>query len=114
MLHIHDTIDLIEKEIKDSLGIDISIHMDPVLVGDKITDELKKKTGEILNGISNQLTFHDFRIVTGPTHTNLIFDLVIPYELKLTEKEIKERLDSALNSGETRYFTVITFDRSYT
>lgn len=114
MLHIHDTIDLIENEIKDSLGIDISIHMDPVLIGDEMTESLKAKTAEILHGISPDLTFHDFRIVAGPTHTNLIFDVVIPYESKLTENEIKQRLDSSLNSGKARYFTVITFDRSYT
>ena len=113
MIHIHDTIDLIEKDIKEKLGIEISIHMDPVLVGDKMTDELKSKTAEILSGISTELTFHDFRIVTGPTHTNLIFDVVIPHTSKLTETEIKSRFDIELNKTEKQYFSVITFDRSY-
>lgn len=113
MIHIHDTIDLIEKDIKEKLGIEISIHMDPVLVGDKMTDELKSKTAEILGSISPELTFHDFRIVTGPTHTNLIFDVVIPHSLKLTETDIKSRFDSELNKTEKQYFSVITFDRSY-
>ncbi len=113
MIHIHDTIDTIEKDIKDKLGIEVSIHMDPVLVGDEMTDKYKNITAEILRSISPDLTFHDFRIVTGPTHTNLIFDLVIPHDVKLTEHSIKEDFDSRLASYEGNCFTVITFDRSY-
>ncbi len=113
MLHLHDTIDLIEKDIKERLGLDISIHMDPVLVGDEMTDRLKETTAEILKSISEDLSFHDFRIVTGPTHTNLIFDVVVPYDCKLTEYEIKDSFDNALNKKTTDCFTVITFDRSY-
>ncbi len=114
MINIHDTIDLIEKDIKEKLGIDVSIHMDPVLVGDEMTERLKSLTASILHGIEPALTFHDFRIVTGPTHTNLIFDVVIPYDSELTESEIKNRIDTSLCSENERYFTVITFDRSYT
>lgn len=113
MLHLHDTIDLIEKDIKERLGLDISIHMDPVLVGDEMTDKLKETTAEILKNISEELSFHDFRIVTGPTHTNLIFDVVVPYDCKLTEYEIKDSFDNALNKKSANCFTVITFDRSY-
>ena len=113
MIHIHDTIDTIEKDIKDKLGIEVSIHMDPVLVGDEMTDKYKNITAEILRCISSDLTFHDFRIVTGPTHTNLIFDIVIPHDVKLTEHSIKEDFDSRLASYEGNCFTVITFDRSY-
>ncbi len=113
MIHIHDTIDIIEKDIKEKLGTEISIHMDPVLVGDEMTDTLKKKIASILNDISPELTFHDFRIVTGPTHTNLIFDVVIPHNSDLTENEIKAVIDGNLNEENNRYFTVITFDRSY-
>lgn len=113
MLHLHDTIDLIEKDIKERLGMEISIHMDPVLVGDEMTDRLREETAKILGNISKELTFHDFRIVTGPTHTNLIFDVVIPYEFKLTETEIKDKFDEALQNKCGNCFTVITFDRSY-
>ena len=113
MIHIHDTIDIIEKDIKEKLGMDVSIHMDPVLVGDEMTDKLKKKTAEILKEISPELTFHDFRIVTGPSHTNLIFDVVIPHSSKLTESEIKNAVDSRLAEESERCFTVITFDRSF-
>lgn len=113
MLHLHDTIDLIEKDIKEKLGMEISIHMDPVLVGDELTDKLKEKTAKILGSISGELSFHDFRIVTGPTHTNLIFDVVIPYGCKLAETEIKDKFDTALQIEYSNCFTVMTFDRSY-
>lgn len=113
MIHIHDTIDTIEKDIKDTLGIEISIHMDPVLVGDEMTDRYKETTAEILKEISPELTFHDFRIVTGPTHTNLIFDIVIPYDSKLSEHEIKNGFDRLMKKHGDNVFTVITFDRSY-
>lgn len=113
MIHIHDTIDTIEKDIKNKLGIEISIHMDPVLTGDEMTDKYKNITAEILRSISPDLTFHDFRIVTGPTHTNLIFDLVIPHGIRLTEHLIKEDFDSKLATYDSNCFTVITFDRSY-
>lgn len=113
MIHIHDTIDIIEKDIKEKLGMEVSIHMDPVLVGDEMTDSLKKKVADILCSISPDLTFHDFRIVTGPTHTNLIFDVVLPHSTELTENEIKSTIDNNLDTADKRYFTVITFDRSY-
>lgn len=113
MIHVHDTIDTIEKDIKDTLGIEISIHMDPVLVGDEITDRYKEITAEILKEIDSGLTFHDFRIVTGPTHTNLIFDIVIPYDSKLSEHEIKNGFDLLMKKHGDNVFTVITFDRSY-
>ena len=114
MLHLHDTIDLVEKEIKERLGLEISIHMDPVLVGDKMTDELKAVTADILGKISKELTFHDFRIVTGPTHTNLIFDIVMPFDFDMTEYELKDRFDELLGKERPNCFTVITFDRKYT
>lgn len=113
MLHLHDTIDIIEKDIKEKLNIEISIHMDPVLVGDELTDKLKEETSAILKNISNEISFHDFRIVTGPTHTNLIFDVVIPYGCKLSEIEIKDKFDFALREKCGNCFSVITFDHSY-
>ncbi len=113
MIHVHDMIDLIEKDIKERLGMEVSIHMDPVLVGDEMTDKYKKMTTGILKEISSELTFHDFRIVVGPTHTNLIFDVVIPYGMKMTEHEIKENIDKKIRKNSENIFTVITFDRSY-
>ena len=113
MIQVHDMIDLIEKDIKERLGMEVSIHMDPVLVGDETTDKYKKMTAEIIKEISAELTFHDFRIVVGPTHTNLIFDIVIPYGVKMTEHEIKENIDKKIRKKSENIFTVITFDRSY-
>ena len=67
----------------------------------------------VIGEIDDRLSIHDFRVVSGPSHTNLIFDLVIPHNLKLTQEEIKARIDEKLKKKEKRYYTVITFDNSY-
>lgn len=109
----HDTIDLIEREIKSKLGMDISIHMDPIQTDDGRTCELKQIALKAVGKISPDITIHDFRIVEGPTHTNLIFDAVLPYTVKITENELKEKIDSNIKAENPDYFTVITVDRGY-
>lgn len=113
IMHSHDTIDLIEREIKEKLGIEISIHMDPILMNDPITDELKELTAKVLSDISGDITFHDFRVVTGKTHTNLIFDIVVPRASLLKDEELKALIDKKIKEENDTYFTVINIDRSY-
>ncbi len=109
----HDMIDLIEREIKSKLGMEISIHMDPVLTNDKRTNELKAVAVEIAAKISPEITVHDFRIVEGPMQTNLIFDAVLPYNIKISEAEFKEKFDVFIKEINSNYYTVITVDRAY-
>ena len=113
IMESHDTIDLIERDIKEKLGIEISIHMDPILVNDPLTDELRELTAKVLGEISADITFHDFRIVKGQTHTNLIFDIVIPHSSLLRPDEIKNIIESKIRQENEAYFTVINVDRSY-
>lgn len=113
IMESHDTIDLIERDIKEKLGIEISIHMDPILVNDPLTDELREMTAKVLGEISADITFHDFRIVKGQTHTNLIFDIVIPHSSLLKPDEIKNLIESKIRQENEAYFTVINVDRSY-
>lgn len=113
IMESHDTIDLIERDIKEKLGIEISIHMDPILVNDPLTDELREMTAKVLGEISADITFHDFRIVKGQTHTNLIFDIVIPHSSLLRPDEIKNLIESKIRQENEAYFTVINVDRSY-
>jgi cation diffusion facilitator family transporter len=113
MLEAHDLIDDVEREIKHKYHCDITIHMDPVAVGDPLTDELRKEVGDELLKISPDLKFHDFRVVKGPTHTNIIFDVLLPYDEKVTQEVIMKDLESKFSNKETNYYFVIDFDRPY-
>lgn len=113
ILRSHDTIDLIERQVKEKLGIEISIHMDPVL-SDEHTHELKEMTNAVVAELCAESSMHDFRVVDGPTHTNLIFDVVLPRKSKYTEQEFKEAIDAKIKEINPDYFTVISVDRSYT
>lgn len=110
----HDLIDRIEHEIHSKLKISMSIHMDPIEVDNEQINHCKAVVSGILREISPRLSFHDFRAVTGDTHTNLIFDIVVPFDIKLSNSEIKKQIDNALADEPVKYYTVITFDREYT
>jgi len=113
-VEIHDVIDLLEKQIAEELHIPITIHMDPINSNDALTNEIKDKVSSILLGLSDQLSVHDFRMVTGITHTNLIFDVAVPCEFALTNDNIREKLEIDLMAFyPTRYYLSIQFDRSY-
>lgn len=111
----HDVIDNIERYIAEKMGCSAVIHMDPVSVGDEETEELKRQLTEFTHKtLSREMTLHDFRLVKGRTHTNVIFDIVVPYDSKLSDTEIKKSLRDYLSSLQnTRYFAIITVDRSY-
>ena len=113
ILHSHDTIDLIERQVKEQLGIEISIHMDPI-INDERTHELKSEVNRIVKEICPEASIHDFRIVDGPTHTNLIFDALLPRKSPLTEQEFKDLITSKIKELDKKYFTVINIDRSFT
>lgn len=110
----HDLIDRIEHEIHNKLKISMSIHMDPIETDNAQINHCKIVVSGILRKISPRLSFHDFRAVTGDTHTNLIFDVVIPFDMELSNSEIKKQIDNALADEPVKYYTVITFDREYT
>lgn len=108
---VHDIVDSIEREIHSNLNILMTIHMDPIEVNDELTNNTKKLVNNIIHSIDPSLHIHDFRIVSGDTHTNLIFDLVVPYECKFSNEELKEKIDGMLSKEETNYYTVIVFDK---
>jgi hypothetical protein len=111
---IHDVIDNVEEEIKKKYGCDITIHMDPIAVGDPAVDALKAEVGDELKSISTELKFHDFRIVKGPTHTNIIFDVVLPFDQNITEPMVRTHLQRRFENRDTQYKFVIHFDRPFT
>ncbi len=112
-LVIHDLVDEIERRIEKELHIIMTIHMDPIQIDDVVVNSHKELMKEIITSIDPKLSMHDFRVVIGPTHTNLIFDLQVPFEFHLTADEIKNRIDAELTKREDNIYTVITFEHGY-
>lgn len=112
ILESHDIIDNIEREIKEKLGMEISIHMDPI-INDERTTELKNTITNIVTNICKDASIHDFRMVEGNTHTNLIFDAVLPRKAEISEDEFKNSVDESVKKINKKYFTVINIDREY-
>ena len=113
MLESHDMIDNIEQEFKNEMGLEMVIHIDPVITDDPYVSHLKSEMISVINRIDNRLTLHDFRVVKGPTHANVIFDVVVPRDMGFTDKELKEKIDEMFRINNDNCNTVITFDRSY-
>lgn len=110
---VHDLIDNIEHTLSEKLSCEATIHMDPVAIDDEFTTELKKKIELLVSAVEPGLTIHDFRAVTGPTHTNLIFDVVVPFHCHHPDCEIKSRIETAVQALDPTYFTVIKIDKPY-
>lgn len=113
LIESHDMIDNIERTISEDLRLHLVIHMDPLETHDPLTMELKENLKVILSGFEGVVGFHDLRIVAGYTHTNIIFDIVVSPECKLTEDYIKSFVEQELQKLDETYFVVINFDTSY-
>ena len=114
ILETHDAIDNVEKELRDKLGCEATIHMDPIITMDKRIYRLKMMVLEMLNEIDPVITMHDFRVVTGPTHTNLIFDIIVPFKFHIDDETLTERMDAMVKErvGDS-YYIAMTIDRAY-
>ena len=108
----HDVIDEVERRIRDELSIVCTIHMDPINTDDELTTELREETAELVKEVDPRITVHDFRIVTGVTHTNLIFDVAVPFELKMTVAEIRDAVSEKIRERHENYYAVVTVDRN--
>lgn len=109
---LHDAIDNIEKEINEDLRILCTIHMDPIVTNDETVNELRNFTAETAKEICPEASIHDFRTVVGQTHTNLIFDLVLPFDINDTPENIIESLKAKVIEKRPNCFCVITVDRA--
>lgn len=112
MITSHDIIDNIEHEFKD-IGYDLTIHLDPVVVGDKKTDRIKKQVINAIKKLDSELDIHDFRMVEGMTHINLIFDCVVPYHKDYRREEIVDYLRNNVIDKKHKYYYVIEIDRPF-
>lgn len=113
VLELHDMIDNIETELAQKLHCEAVIHMDPVVVGDPQVTELHRQVAALVRTIDPRITIHDFRMVPGSTHTNLIFDAVIPFDEALTRPEVAARIRQLVTEMDGSYRAVVKVENSY-
>lgn len=113
VIKLHDTIDLIEKQLQTRYKCDAVIHMDPIEVDNEVILQTKRLVEGIVADIDPTLSIHDFRMVTGATHTNLIFDLVVPFDYSMSDGELSELVQSRVSEANSSCFTVINIDKNY-
>lgn len=107
----HDVIDLIERDVFEKYGVQCVIHLDPIETDNELVNELREDIYESVKGIDERLSVHDFRFVPGVTHTNLIFDVFVPFEVTTGDEELRRLINAKVKSISTGYHTVITFDK---
>ena len=113
VLELHDVIDNIEEELAQKLHCEAVIHMDPVVVGDPTVAALHQQVAALVKTIDPRITIHDFRMVPGQTHTNLIFDAVIPFDERLTRQQVADRIRQMVSEMEGDYRAVVKVENSY-
>ena len=111
MVRIHDEIDNIERELQETLNCHATIHMDPVETENETVKQLRRQTARAVAGLDSRLSIDDFRMVQGETHTNLIFDVAVPYECPMRDEEVIKKLQEAVRGFQGNYYAVIQVDR---
>ncbi len=114
ILALHDMIDNVEHRLKSELHCAAVIHMDPVSTRDEHTLELKRVVTQLVKEIDPVLSIHDFRVVKGPTHTNLIFDMVVPFDFPMSDVDVADKVQNKIWKYNPVYFAVIEIDKAYT
>ena len=112
MLDAHEIIDTAEKRVKNNLGCDISIHLDPVITDDEQINELRKITNQIISTIDARLSMHDFRVMRGPIMKKLMFDVVVPYDFEISDDVLKKKINSYIKIYDENCYAVINIDRA--
>ncbi|MGN0329301.1 MAG: cation diffusion facilitator family transporter [Lachnospira sp.] len=111
MMMAHDVIDMAERRIGKKMGCFVTIHMDPVVTDDEIINELKQMVVDIVNEVSSELSIHDFRTVSGPYLTNLIFDVLVPYGFKMSDEEVVHTIQKKITDRHSNCQAVIQVDK---
>ena len=113
ILVLHDVVDSAERELNAAMGCLATIHMDPVEQDDGVTAETRQRVASLVGIIDPGISIHDFRMVPGHTHTNVIFDAVLPFDCPLSEREAERRIQTAVRALDGNYFAVVTVERGY-
>ena len=114
VLELHDEIDNVETELREKLGCEAVIHMDPIVTDDGLTAETRQRVAALVHCIDDAISIHDFRMVKGPTHINVIFDAVVPFGFRLTDEEVAKKIRTAVRTLDGNYYAVVKVERSYT
>ena len=109
----HDIIDNIERDFLKDMNIHLVIHLDPIVTGDERTNELKEVVAGIIREISPDISMHDFRVVWGTTHSNLIFDVVVPYRFRMADDQLQQTLVDRIHQMNPNYHAVVVVDHTY-
>ena len=112
LILLHDAVDNLEKLLRNECGCEAVIHMDPVEMNNTETNRLRTETRAILAQIDERLTLHDFRVVSGPTHTNLVFDVVVPFGFSMTDEAVRSAISERIHTLEGNCYAVIDIDKS--
>ena len=114
-MEMHDMIDTIERRLKSELKCEAVIHMDPIITDDHLVVENRARIEALLQEkMDSRITIHDFRMVVGPTHTNVIFDALIPHDCKMPEPQLRAEIRKWVSSMDPRFFAVVTIDHPFT
>ncbi len=113
VLLTHEIMDNIELEVRKKFGIELVAHCDPIETNNESVSRMKDTLVEVIKSLNEKLTIHDFRMVSGPTHTNLIFDVVVPYDVKMSEEETITKISEKVKEHNPQCNCVITVDRDY-
>ena len=111
MIQLHDAVDNLEKLLRKECGCEAVIHMDPVETENQETNRLRAETETILRELDERLTLHDFRVVTGPTHTNLVFDVVVPFGFAMADDVVRKEVSDRIHALEGNCYAVIDVDK---
>ena len=109
----HDIIDNIERDFLKDMNIHLVIHLDPIVTGNERTNELKEVVAGIIREISPDISMHDFRVVWGTTHSNLIFDVVVPYRFRMADDQLQQTLVDRIHQMNPNYHAVVVVDHTY-
>lgn len=113
ILKSHDIIDNIEREFAKDLNINLVIHLDPIITDDEEINELRSMTDNIIKSIDERLSMHDFRVVKGDTHTNLIFDVAVPVDCDIKSAKLVSLIEKEVQKENETYFALVTVDKNY-
>ena len=113
ILVAHDAVDNIENELREKLGCSAVVHMDPIVTDDVETNATREEIKRVVSNIDSRMTIHDFRMVPGPTHTNVIFDVAVPFDIDMDDDELRKILGARIRDVDSKLNAVIEIDKCY-
>ena len=114
LLELHSRIDHVERELRERLGCEAVIHMDPVATDDGVTQETRRRVETLVRCIDSGITIHDFRVVPRSGHAHLVFDAAVPFDFRLSDQEVEEKIQSAVQALDSSFQAKVRVERSYT